>query len=274
MRPPTPFSSKNQSPFGPNRFIALCNPCYYNNINNIVAKLTKRWLTIYTEKINRKEAYMSKKIQKLTRLNNTESFLQVNLVKGYKYVDRAGEIVNKYHIKNKAPEFTMNLEGLVMVNPTEEIDTLKISSSILWAKFTKSDPLDMIKRSFIKESTLILSTIEVSEISRIGWRNFFVFDFEDDGQRNEALKKFQPIDQLLFESTSYKSKLLDKSLHVRLSKVTKNDESKKPALLFDIDTFISYEKPLQVTGLQKELDGFFSLFHSEEFLDLLNSVLN
>ena len=40
---------------------------------------------------------MSKTIQKLNTLKNPESFMQINTIKGFKYVDRAGEIVNAYH---------------------------------------------------------------------------------------------------------------------------------------------------------------------------------
>ena len=45
---------------------------------------------------------MSKVIQKLNKLKNPESFFQINTIKGFKYVDRAGEIVNAYHKNNFA----------------------------------------------------------------------------------------------------------------------------------------------------------------------------
>ena len=57
---------------------------------------------------------MVKTITKINNLVNAESFLQVNFVKGYKYVDRAGEIVNYFHTSDKkAPNFVMNLQGLI-----------------------------------------------------------------------------------------------------------------------------------------------------------------
>ncbi len=40
---------------------------------------------------------MSKRIKKLGKLIHDHSFFQINIIKGYKYIDRAGEIVNMYH---------------------------------------------------------------------------------------------------------------------------------------------------------------------------------
>ncbi len=42
---------------------------------------------------------MSKTIKKLNKLNNLESFIQIDTIKGFKYIDRAGEIVNTYYKK-------------------------------------------------------------------------------------------------------------------------------------------------------------------------------
>ncbi|MDP2933714.1 MAG: hypothetical protein Q8N81_06325, partial [bacterium] len=67
---------------------------------------------------------MTKTIAKLNKLNNPESFIQINTIKGFKYVDKAGEIVNAYHKKNAAPQFAMGLNGLVIEQPKDKIDQL------------------------------------------------------------------------------------------------------------------------------------------------------
>ena len=77
---------------------------------------------------------MSKAIQKLNKLKNPESFLQINTIKGFKYVDRAGEIVNAYHKNNLPPQFLMGQNGLVIGQPKDKIDELKVTAQIIWAK--------------------------------------------------------------------------------------------------------------------------------------------
>jgi len=71
---------------------------------------------------------MSDKIKKIGKLSYAESFLQLNTIKGYEYIDRAGRIVNEYHTpEDNPPEFIMSLEGLVIRNPKPKIIELKVS---------------------------------------------------------------------------------------------------------------------------------------------------
>jgi len=80
---------------------------------------------------------MSKTIQKLNKLKNPESFIQINTIKGFKYVDRAGEIVNAYHKNNSAPQFQMGLNGLVIEQPKDKIDELKINAQVIWRNLAR-----------------------------------------------------------------------------------------------------------------------------------------
>ena len=84
---------------------------------------------------------MSNTIQKLNKLKNHESFMQINTVKGFKYIDKAGEIVNQYHTENIVPNFEMNLNGLIIKEPKSKIYELKITSQMIWAKFNEIDSL-------------------------------------------------------------------------------------------------------------------------------------
>ncbi len=79
---------------------------------------------------------MSNKIQKISKLKRSESFIQINTVKGFKYIDRAGEIVNLYHKKNVPPPFNMGLNGLVIDQPKDKIAELKVTPQMIWMKFT------------------------------------------------------------------------------------------------------------------------------------------
>lgn len=46
---------------------------------------------------------MKIKIDKITSLNNIAAFIQINLIKGFKYIDKAREIVSLYHYNNSSP---------------------------------------------------------------------------------------------------------------------------------------------------------------------------
>lgn len=74
---------------------------------------------------------MNKVIQKLNKLKNPESFIQLDTIKGFKYIDKAGEIVNIYHRNNSAPKFQMGLNSLVIEQPKDKIDQLKVTANVI-----------------------------------------------------------------------------------------------------------------------------------------------
>lgn len=183
---------------------------------------------------------MSKVIQKLNKLNNPESFIQVNTIKGFKYVDRAGEIVNAYHKKNVAPLFTMSLNGLVIEEPAEKANQLKITSQALWMKFTEVDSLDMVANIFSKEAEKVFKILEVEEMSRIGWRNYFIYEFADKDAQTKYLAKFTAISDTTPALVKMELKTgKDFGANLVLQPVLKNDDNKTPGVLFDVDVFKS-----------------------------------
>jgi len=214
---------------------------------------------------------MSKTIAKLNKLNNPESFIQINTIKGFKYIDKAGEIVNAYHKKNAAPQFTMGLNGLVINEPLDKIDELKVTSQVIWAKFTQIDSLDMISNLFSNEAKKILEILEVEKISRIGWRNYFVYEFQDKSKQDEYLKKFTVVDNttpsiLRFEIKTGK----DFSANLIVQPVIKNDTNKTPGVLFDVDVFKTGE--IKIDEVSSTLKLFRQYLADENgFLSVINN---
>ena len=68
------------------------------------------------------------KIKSITDLKLQNSFYQLNLIKGFKYVDKAGEIVNLYHNGNKPPEFNMGFKVRI------SFCVIKNNLTILWRR--------------------------------------------------------------------------------------------------------------------------------------------
>lgn len=215
---------------------------------------------------------MSKTIAKLNKLNHPESFIQINTIRGFKYIDRAGEIVNTYHKNNSVPQFSMNPNGLVIQEPKSKIDQMKITSQVVWARFVEIDSLDMISNLFIKEAETILKILEVDKISRVGWRNYFVHEFQDKRKQDEYLKKFTVIKDakpsvVRLEIQTGK----DFSAGLVIQPVVKNDEVKTPGILFDVDVFQAGE--LNASEISATLKGFRQYFADQNgFLNILNST--
>jgi len=215
---------------------------------------------------------MSKTIAKLNKLNNPESFIQINTIKGFKYVDKAGEIVNAYHKKNSAPQFSMNLNGLVIQEPKDKIEQLKITAQAVWAKFAEPDSLDMISTLFSKEAETVLKILEVEKISRIGWRNYFVYEFADQVKQDEYLKKFTVIKETKPSVIRLEVKTgKDFSANLVIQPVVKNDEAKTLGILFDVD--ISQTGEIGTGDISATLKSFRQyLVDDNGFLSVINST--
>lgn len=219
---------------------------------------------------------MVKTITKINNLVNAESFLQVNFVKGYKYVDRAGEIVNYFHTSDKkAPNFVMNLQGLIINNPDEKTEEIKISPNSFWAHFVSPDSLEIMNDFFDKKSEDIIKILEIEEISRIGWRNFFVQEFNNEDERDSVLKKFAPIENLEFGESLFTTECLNFQLNIRIKKVIKNEANTTPGVLIDVDFYRKFETDnlLTTDKLKIELLDFKKVIRSDEFLEIIKNIL-
>ena len=215
---------------------------------------------------------MSDTIKKITKLNNVENFLQVNFVKGYKYVDKAGEIVNYFHKGNVPPKFRMNLNGLELCDIGDKINTIKISPQSFWAHFLVSDSLEEIDDFFGPKVQDIIQILEVKEISRIGWRNYFVHEFNNEADREGVFKKFNPIKDTILEEIIFSSKCEELDINVTLRKV-KNEKSGLPGILIDVDFYQKYDKPIGSDKVAFQLIGFKKSIRSDNFLGLVNEIL-
>jgi len=215
---------------------------------------------------------MSKTIQKLNRLKNPESFIQINTIRGYKYIDKAGEIINSYHRNKIAPQFQMDLSGLVIEQPIDKIDILKVTSQVIWAKFNEIDSLDSISTLYGKESEKILKILEVDKISRIGWRNYFVYEFLSKEKQEEYLTKIVLIKSAIPSAIRLELKIgKDFSANLLLQPVVKNNTEKTTGILFDIDIFQNGEfEPNNITTILKGFKKY--LIDQNGFLGLINNT--
>lgn len=217
---------------------------------------------------------MKQKLSKIQKLNNVESFLQILFIKGYKYIDKAGEIVNYFYKDNQEPKFSMNFSGLDIFEPDEKINSIKVSPRSFWAHFLQPDSLEQMDSFFGAKAQDIVKILEVTDISRIGWRNYFVYEFNNEEERKNVLKKFTPIGDTEFEDITFTSKCKEVNLIIKLRRVMKTDTSALPALLLDIDFYKKYEQPLVADFIVPTLKEFKEVIRSDELSALINDILN
>ena len=210
------------------------------------------------------------KIKSITDLKLFNSFYQLNLIKGFKYIDKAGEIVNLYHNEDKPPGFILGIPGLEIKNPEKYVEVLKYSSNRLWIKFNKVDTIDQIIQ-FIKKPIKITKDIqEVKSVSRIGWRNYFLLELKDMQEINNIEKRLEIIpntNTLLFRIAHSKNEI-ESIIEIELL-VNKENKNKK-ALQINLDAFI--QKNIEIDDVTKETKEIMKYF-KQDFIELINHLL-
>ena len=166
----------------------------------------------------------------------------------------------------------MDLSGLVIQEPKDKIEQLKITAQVVWAKFAEPDSLDMISTLFSKEAETILRILEVEKISRIGWRNYFVYEFANQAKQDEYLKRFTVIKETKPSIIRLEVKTgKDFNANLVIQPVIKNDEAKTPGILFDVDIFQTGE--IEMSDVSTTLKSYKQYLADDNgFLSVVNST--
>ena len=202
--------------------------------------------------------------------------MQTNFVQGYKYIDKAGEIVNYFHRNGKPPPFDMNLGRLVIKAPDNATAEVKVSSSDFWGHYVTPDSLDVIEHSFEKYQKDICTILDVDQISRVGWRNYFLYEFSpsETNKREKVLSRFLPSDKFKFSETVFIVEQDGITQKVKLVRAERKIKDPAPAILFDVDCYKDFPSPTTTTEVGKYLKQINKQLHSDDFLSVLNTVLD
>jgi hypothetical protein len=216
---------------------------------------------------------MKNKITKIQQLDHVESFLQILFVKGYKYIDKAGEIVNYFYKDHQEPKFSMDLSKLDIFEPDHKINSIKISAQTFWAHFDKPDSLEQIDSYFGSKAHDVIKILEVEQINQIGWRNYFVYKFNTSEDRKKVLSKFNPITDIEFSDITLTTTIQKVNLIIKLRKVVETS-SEQPAILIDIDLYQKYEELIGINLINPTLTKFKEIIRSDIFLGKINDILS
>lgn len=211
---------------------------------------------------------MSKKIKKINSLKKAEGFIQLNFSKGFKYVDKAGEFFNHFYVGDIYPAHVMDPTGMTV--KIDEKTQLKVTAHNLWMHFVRPETFDYQSREFVKKATLVNSIFEPEKYTRIGWRNYLIYECENTYPNiipNDYLKGSD------FSEIVFTKKIDGFDSRISVSKLVKEKTDTK-AVLFDIDLFkkedISREK---FTNISILLDNIEKAYKSEVLLEVVNDLI-
>lgn len=210
-----------------------------------------------------------RKITKITNLKLVESFCQINYLKGFKYIDSAGQILNLYQKNDGTVKYQMSPDQLVIYDPTKEIQELKVANFDIWLHFTEPNNLGEVERLSLQEMSKILPIIDVEDLLRIGWRNFYILEL-DDSQKNK-FEKILETDGGKINGFTMVDESKDIKLAVNVSLVIKNDHSKKPAILFDLDTF--QKDKISRSTIKEKFEKIRDSINGDSTLKLINAII-
>ena len=212
---------------------------------------------------------MSDKIQKINNLTKLEGFIQLNFVKGFKYVDKAGEFFNHFFVGDKFPKHAMDPTGMIV--KIDDKTDLKVSPYQLWMHFSDPASFDLQKREFVKKAELANSIFEPEKYTRLGWRNHLVYE---SGSNYPSIV---PQDYLVgseFNEIVFTKKINDFEARISVSKLIKTENETK-AILFDIDLFKKedFGRENFSSHLNNLIDAIEDTYKSEELLAIINNLL-
>lgn len=211
---------------------------------------------------------MNKKVNKISNLKLIESFVQMNFIKGFKYIDKAGEIINRYQTDTGSVGYNMSPNRLLLANPTQYIKELRISNIDFWCHYVEPNNLGEISRTYQEEAKAVLAITEIKDINRVGWRNYYIYDTRLEKVDFNKLSKLtkgviQEIQLTLEITKSIKST-------IRL-KLLKNSLNNNIVILFDVDLFTETSDTLD--NGYKLLEDLRNSFKSKALLDVINEIL-
>lgn len=191
------------------------------------------------------------------------AFVQANTVRGNRYIDDAGQIVNDW--EETFPQWEMGLQGMKMSNQQATMRELNVDTKRIWVRFEEPESLHEVSRQSRRVIDSVSRTIGVDTFSRLGFRLHYVVSYPDDPEFAYAYYKnvFTSDVARLMETMTMDEKhsfelnlpLKDGDLNIvlRTAPVMRTEEAdpdKLPTLgiMFDADAYITTPTRVQLIG--------------------------
>lgn len=216
------------------------------------------------------------KLRKFNELMIVESFIQINLFKGFTYIDKAGEIVNAFYTDNVPPKFEMQQSGLVIYEPDDDMNAFKVTPKYVWGHYLEPITLDKVITSFYKKFKEVTTILNVDKIERIGWRSFFIFAVQSKTEMDKMIKKYLPSLRGELVSLACTHKVNELRMNIKITPVKKRDGDKGKngyGIMFDIDVYQTSSELTDRTDVKGILNQIRDLYKKEEALEIVRSII-
>lgn len=97
-----------------------------------------------------------------------KAFVQVNTVKGWRYLDDAGRMMN--HFADQFPEMKVGLNGLQLRAPDATLDDARVTAQDIWVSFTRPATTQLIGDQAWNFVRAVAEFLDVTSASRLGLR--------------------------------------------------------------------------------------------------------
>jgi hypothetical protein len=198
----------------------------------------------------------------VSKLRLISAQVQVNTIRGNRYLDDAGKIMNLYD--SAFPEKRVGLDGLHMVNRDAKLSEMRVTIDRIWLGFTEADTLQYVIDHAARVTDEVAKIIEVTEASRFGIRLEHLNPADDAEAAVHRLAKAIYTDALRPDTWEISS--LEAMVEVRVAKVNviirvrpvrrdpRVEERSLPEFGIMIDTDIFRQgNPLSLSELRKFL---------------------
>jgi hypothetical protein len=218
---------------------------------------------------------MQNQITKLSELTHLDSFIQLDIVNGFKFIDKTGEIIALYADKNKPNVTSVSVNGVEFIKPIPAISQFRIAPYQIWAHFSSPDTLQVVIDNFCTQLSKIIKIIDVSKATKYSWRNQFVYEFKNIEEFKRIENKLKPIVGDTFVSQTsikkYENTDINVNITIQIVEITESKENNK-ALLIDYDMYI--KKDISILNEVNNISRKFSKNLSESFISIVNQILN
>jgi hypothetical protein len=212
-----------------------------------------------------------KVIKKFNQLHLDKVYYQVNFIKGYRYIDKAGEILNSYQTEDGRLSYDINADRLIIRNVFNEktLAELKIATTDFWCHFDQPSNFGTATRVFIEEATKTLGIVEVDNLTRVGVRAQYILETGENVENIGNIGSGENKIPVRAAAGKYK---LDDSVDstVRVERV-KHAKKGTEAILFDVD--VSVDQSIKVDDLSNTLKLLVDHVRSDDLLEKINGVI-
>lgn len=121
----------------------------------------------------------------MTRRILADSFFQANTVKGHRYLDDAGKIMNRWD--SEFPTKDVGLAGLLMTNPNAMLRELRVDNRTIWIHLSFPEAIKQVVDLSANIAEEICEIIDVKQFGRLGLRLNFIYDLGDSSNMLDTI---------------------------------------------------------------------------------------